>query len=244
MAILPVSGVNINSKNVQSFGARKKVSGEPDYVAPKSNSSNKLASVPVIVMLAMSPAMLNANSSGKAYPVDSEALTEVLASLPASEMEAAEFSYEPQATQQTDPLGVAFFRDKTIKKIVPAVGNGVKANLVLRGSTQNPNSKDVFDVFYIKHSYKDSSLGHRPPEVKELIYHDLGEDAFLGIRVHEYIYEKGKPTRFMISEIKLDDESAQYLLDLRTNDTEWNNKTTIMFSETKNPRVALPYVSD
>ena len=80
-----------------------------------------------------------------------------------------------------------------------------------------------------------------------LIYHNLGEGKeFLGIRTRQYLYHDKKDpeaiTGTLYREIRLDDRAAQYLLDLRTGDTKWNNKTDISFEVTNSPRVMIPEV--
>lgn len=207
-----------------------------------------LTRVPVIAMLAMTPAMLNGDTSAKAFAMSPEQLTEVMANIPveASDEMTATFR-EVQETQEDYPLGVAYFRDLKVQQIKPAVGNGVKANIVLTKLLRQGGANDVLEVYYVKQSFKDSHPNHQPPEVKELIYHNLGGgNDFLGIRIFEYIYKPGNntmhPDNVMEREVKLDDESAQFLLDLRTNDTKWNNKTSITYSETTNPKVMPPQI--
>ena len=188
-----------------------------------------------MMMVAMSPTMLNATEPVKALPLDAEQLTEILAS-PEQEKEVSTINFHQ--AQYNDPMGIAYFRNKRIQQIVPAIGNGVKANLVLTALKQHgPN--DVWEVFYVKPSWKDGNLQHHPPEVVELVYHNLGPGKeFLGAVVDEYVYyDKDKPTanKVVRSEKRLDDESAQFLLDFRAGDTKWNNKTDIGFRVTNSP---------
>lgn len=209
---------------------------------------NQTASVIFAVLLAITPAMLNGGNVAKAVTLNPEKLTEVLINIPMQELDEMTSTFpgvnEPQ---QSYPLGVAFFRDVKVQQIKPAVGNGVKANIVLTRLLRQGGDNDVLEVYYVKESWKDNNFNHTPPEIEELIYHNLGGDKdFLGIKIRELIYKSGNKTMHadyvMEREVKLDDESAQFLIDLKTNDTKWNDKTKITFSETTNPKVMPPKV--
>jgi hypothetical protein len=207
-----------------------------------NNQQRSLKRVPVVVMLAMSPAMLNSSVPEQYMPMNAQELTEVVAQIPAEDAATVDFR-EVQETQQNYPLGVAFFSRFKIQEIIPAVGNGVNANLVFTKPVKIGADKDVYNVYYIKNSYKDDNSYHEPPRVKELIYHNLGEGKeFIGIKLYESIHKKDGSEAGMIREVRLDDKTAQYLVDLLTNDTKWNNKTLITYSETTNPRVLPPRV--
>lgn len=84
-----------------------------------------------------------------------------------------------------------------------------------------------------------------PPYIQSLIYHDLGEKSFLGIKIFEYFrVKKGDDyePKIFIAEVKLDDEAAQYLIDFLAGDTNFKNSTNIKFEETTNPRLLPPEV--
>ena len=99
----------------------------------------------------------------------------------------------------------------------------------------------MLQIYYIEHSYYDDNEQHDPPDVRGLIYHNLGEGKeFLGIKIYQPIYRANGTRSGMMSEVKLDDVSAQYLLDFRTDDTKWKNKTGITFEITNSPRVMAP----
>ena len=207
-----------------------------------NNQQRSLKRVPVVVMLAMSPAMLNSSVPEQYMPMNAQELTEVVAQIPSEDAATVDFR-EVQETQQNYPLGVAFFNRFKIQEIIPAVVGGAKANIVFTKPVKIGADKDVYNVYYIKNSYKDDNSYHEPPKVKELIYHNLGEGKeFLGIKLYESIHKKDGSEVGMISELKVDDKTAQYLLDLRTGDTKWNNKTLIDFSVTQSPKVLPPRV--
>lgn len=201
-----------------------------------------------VTLLVIAPAMLKGDSLLKAMTNEPKQLPAVVDDLSTEKTDEMTSTIpEIQGSQQDDPLGVAFLRDLKIQQILPTVGNEVKANLVLTKYRKGGNENDVCHVYYIKHSYSNSNRNQFPPEVKGLIYHDLGgENSYLGIIISEELYNTKTSViayRRMESEVKLNDEkSAQFLLDLRTNDTKWNNKTEITFIETTNPKVMPPQV--
>ena len=146
-----------------------------------------------------------------------------------------------QSSQQDFPLNLPFFSRRKVQEVVPAIGDGVKAYLVFTKLKKQGEENDVLQIYYIEHSYYDDNEQHDPPDVRGLIYHNLGEGKeFLGIKIYQPIYRANGTRSGMMSEVKLDDVSAQYLLDFRTDDTKWKNKTGITFEITNSPRVMAP----
>lgn len=243
MAVLPISAVKVDGRNngVNFTGIRKnKYSSEVNNDSVKSND---LAKVPVVLMIAMSPAMMKGKTPIQYVPISNENISELVAQ-PHIEENDATYVASPDEFQNSYPLGVAYLSNKKIRQIKPAIGNGVKANLVLATRKTDDTSNDVRYVYYIKHSHKSNNINENPPEVRELIYHNLGPDKeFLGIKIVEELYKDGHYDSFIIKEVKLDDTSAQFLLDFQAGDTEWNNKAGITFRETTNPNVAPPVKS-
>jgi len=146
-----------------------------------------------------------------------------------------------QSPKQDFPLNLPFFSRRKVQEVVPAVGNGVKAYLVFTKLKKQGEENDVLQIYYIKHSYYDDNEQHDPPDVRGLIYHDLGEGKeFLGIKIYQPIYRENGTRSGMMREVKLDDVSAQYLIDFKTDDTKWKDKTGITYEETNSPRVMVP----
>lgn len=146
-----------------------------------------------------------------------------------------------QSSQQDFPLNLPFFSRRKVQEVVPAVGNGVKAYLVFTKLKKQGEDNDVLQVYYIKQSYFDDNEQHDPPDVRGLIYHNLGEGKeFLGIKIYQPIYRENGTRSGMMREVKLDDVSAQYLIDFKTDDTKWKDKTGITYEETNSPRVMVP----
>lgn len=197
-----------------------------------------LSKVPAMIMITMAPLMLNAKTPVQYVPTDEGDMIEMFEQ---AFVEANDRTYvaKPQEFQQSYPLGVAYLTNRKIRQIVPAIGNGVKANLVLATRYYDNTPNNVEYVYYIKNSYNNNRDSETPPIVKELVYHNLGADKeFLGITIRETFYKDGVYNSAMVREVKLDDKSAQFLLDLQADKTKWTNKTGITFRETTNPNVA------
>ena len=242
MSITAVSGVKLTNNAYNTVFTGKRRNTESEVAQRDGGGGSAMKRVPVVVMLAMSPAMLNSSVPEQYMPMNAQELTEVVAQIPAEDAATVDFR-EVQETQQNYPLGVAFFNRFKIQEIIPAVVGGAKANIVFTKPVKIGADRDVYDVYYVDPSEPDSNPRHKPPEIRELIYHNLGEGKeFIGIKLFHHLYKKDGSEVGMISELKVDDKTAQYLLDLRTGDTKWNNKTLIGFSVTQSPNVLPPRV--
>ena len=82
------------------------------------------------------------------------------------------------------------------------------------------------------------------PRITKIIYHDIGEDSFLGILIHEDISAKNNTVKTLIREVRLDDKSAQYLIDFVAGDTNFKNYSGIKFEETQNSNLKALHILD
>ena len=230
MAVLPINSVSVNA-NQYSF------TGKKDKNSPKANP---LASVPVIIMLAMAP-MAEGKQPAQFVPIDSKQLTELVAQASAVAPKAYEYTQNPQ---KEAPLGIEYLVSQKAQKVLPCLGNKQPANLLFTTSRGDDEENRVTRIYYVENDY-DKSQYKEPPYIQSLIYHDLGEKSFLGIKTIEYLdVWKGADyeLKIFIAEVKLDDEAAQYLIDFLAGDTNFKNSTDIKFEETTNPRVQPPKV--
>ena len=229
MAVLLINSVGVNANQYTFTGKKDK----------NSHKANPLASVPVIVMLAMAP-MVEGKQPAQFVPVDSEHLTEVLAQANSVAPEAYAYS---QAPQNGAPLGVRYYaRYGKVQEIINAKANGNDVNLVFYSHNENA-VQSVAAVHFIDHSYDKNSL-NLPISIRELVYHNLGPGKeFCGVKLYKEIKNKktGKISHVKY-EYKLDDTSAQKIIDLIAGDSKWTNRTDIEFSETTSPNVAPPKV--
>ena len=141
---------------------------------------------------------------------------------------------------------IAWLRKVKVQTSIDAVGNGVKGKIFFV-APKNCKTNDVTGVYFVENSYKDSNDMHQPIHVTGLIYHDTGDGKeYLGIKVVEELYKSEsdvQPCAYMEREIKLDDVSAQYIIDTSTGDTEWKFDPVLPYTETTNPRTKYPTIS-
>ena len=114
-----------------------------------------------------------------------------------------------------------------------------------KGVSRTDELKRIVSRVYIINDGETREGGMMEPTfILELVYHDLGEKSFLGIKTEKPIYDsKHAYAGAIFREYRLDDKSAQYLIDFTTNDTEWIDGTDIKFSVTTSPNL-LPILSN
>lgn len=246
MAILPISGVRVNNTNRTSFTSLGMGEAEtidhPDSHKPRK--TNKLASVPVALLIAMSPAMMNGNEPVKAVPLDNDQLTELLAYAAPSELEAP----EPQIsnTQANYPFGLQYLSNKKIFAKTPIVSaNGESATLVYSGKKDwhgQPNINHVQFIYYIPKNHNIPTNSVYLPEVVALVYHDIGKDKeFVGIEVEFPEVKNGTLAGYTRKEIKINDDDANDIGSFMANEKEYkNNIVNLKYKETKSATLMKP----
>lgn len=223
MAVLPINSVSVNANQYAFTGKNKKDS---------HNKANSLASVPVIVMLAMAP-MAEGKQPAQFVPINSEHLTELVAATNAYAPAVEAYSQAPQ--EKAAPLGINFFRRHPILQIINAKANNKDVKMIF-GSYPTKNNipdKVVDRVFLIDKDYANRQIRNTiPPKITELIYHNTPEGEFCSVTVLETVINKNGNSAIKISNLKLDDNSAQELINLLAGETKWKNITDIKFQET------------
>lgn len=229
MAVLPINSVSTNANQYTFTGKKDK----------NSHKANPLASVPVIVMLAMAP-MAEGKQPAQFVPIDSEHLTALVAQANAT----APKAYEYTQTQEDELVQrVPRLKLKKIQKIIDCTGNKQKGKLLFTTSKCDTSST-VWSVYYIQNDYKGNN-NLRPPSVTKIIYHDIGEDSFLGILIQEEIMaNKNTNVKCLIHEVRLDDKSAQYLIDFVAGDTNFKDYSGIKFEETQKSNLKALIILD
>lgn len=229
MAVLPINSVSVNANQYTLTGRKDK----------NSHKANPLASVPVIIMLAMAP-MAEGKQPAQFVPIDSEHLTEVL--VQANSVTPKAYAYS-QAPQNEAPLGINYYtRYGRVQEVINAKADGNDVTLVFY-SLRKDQTPLVNDIHFFDHTYDKNSL-KLPPSIQELVYHDLGPgEEFCGVKLYKKIKNKKTGQISHVEyEYKLDDASAQKIIDLIAGDSKWTNRTDIEFSETTSPNVAPPKV--
>ena len=196
-----------------------------------------LAGLPVVVMLAMAPMSTDGKQPAQFVPINSEQLTELVAQTNAIASKAYEYAQSPQTPQVSQVSHDAiknldFYKSHKIIHIQDIKGNKAPAALVfccMPGS----NGVTVAQVEYIDNNYLKNPKD-APATVDGLVYHDLGPDKeFCSIMTSILSFEKNGESKVIEREIRVDDNTAQLLIDLLAGDTKWYNSSGIKFYETK-----------
>jgi hypothetical protein len=236
MAILPVSSVDFKARSNVSFARKNDSEGAP---ADRGMTAPLGKTVPVIVLMAMNPALLNSAATMSNLQGEEENPNLITMAEPAQNFEIDDATYVMQPkveeVQQNYPLNVAYFsQDAKIQQIIPCTESGVKGNIVFAKSSTRGKDEEVQDVYIIRHNYKSKALHGKPPWIVSLNYHNLGgEKDFMGVRVIEQFSDGSYQER----EVRLDDDSAQQIVNLLIGKTKWANKTGIGYSETNSPEL-------
>ena len=113
------------------------------------------------------------------------------------------------------------------------------------GDDYDPEDPKVVRYVYIIEDNKNKAphnMGAMPPKAAELIYHKLDDGTeFCGVLVNgDLVNKNGERTSSFRFELKIDDDTANLLMELLLNESGWDNKTGIKFSMTTSPRLRTP----
>ncbi len=224
----------ISSVNNISFGNSKKHEKHNNVSVPETLSSNYVK-VPVILLMAMSP-LTEANSK---TPLTEKPLTTQIAAAPNSEAESAPYVILPEAqeVQQAPLSNWGIFRNSTVKSVKSATVAGEPNRMVF---TTTGNSNSIERIYLVSNNDKPSQNPFiQPFRVLSLVYHNIGADKeFCGVVVKKDVYDSDENYKGTIkTEKRIDDKSAQLIIDLLTNHTQWNNETSINFVEVSTPKL-------
>lgn len=197
----------------------------------------------VVAFVAMSSATLNSAEPVKVLPIDAEQLTEIIAAPRQEKVVSTINFHQAQQKQKKNPHlpgGVAYL---DMQEGFRAEMDGVEMRIVLAkcDESKNASPNQVDKIYFIPPNYKDENLSYLP-EIIGLVYHDLPNGKeYLGVRTARYTFSKNgfkkPPVAVIYAEHRINDRAAQYLLDLRTGDTQWINKTSIPIRFTTDPNV-------
>lgn len=206
-----------------------------------NRSLNNLAKVPVVMLMAMSPAMMDAKTPVTNLSEMEEAKTEMVAPIPIDSEEldeaitiAPDFS-NPQNAQKKAPFGVTSLLGHKIHHYDTFMNNGKKHYIVYSGisNADYVNKVSVFPEGF--DSVKEKKL---LPYVRELVYHDLGKGKeYCGIIVITHQILKNGKSKTIKEEVRMPNEVAQNLIDFLADDTKMQNNTSISYSKTKSPQL-------
>lgn len=153
-----------------------------------------------------------------------------------------------QASQQNDdPYGWHRFKLGKIFYHAPATGNGKdKYDLVFFTTNLYKKSENGIQEVYLIDRTKPGSKSpiEHPACVYKLIYHDIGkENEYCSVMTTETVLDENrKAIGFAVREIAIDDNTANKILALMSDKSEWINETTIKFETTKSIGVQKPII--
>ena len=240
VAVAPVGIYKVKcNTNYMSFGARKDKS-----TSGGSGASVAAKAVPVVVLMTLNPSLLNAK-----VPENEINPNNIVMVSPNIEAKAEKSTYviapEVQQIQSGTPYcGWEIFRAEKILYSKNIVSRGTPYTVVYTNYGK-PNSKEINNIYFVPRTdnpnVKKGAAFH-PPEVKELIIHDLPNGKqFSTVRTYEDVMDKsGNPVAFREKEIYIDDDTAQHIYDLLYGDpkyTPWINKSYITYKITDNANV-------
>lgn len=248
MVIMPVNGIDTGSSvnKYTSFGHKRNNTDDVPDVR-ENRGSNNLAKVPVVVLMAMSPAMLNANHPS-AIEAETPAKTEMVAAPSKLDTEAldkltAAYPGVDGLQQSDDGRSVVMknkgFRDSySIAHIESFTINGQKKYLVFASIKGTNNVVEIF-IVPANNTKTTGSL----PTMSRLFYHDLGEGKeFCSVLVY---YDEGRKSDGKIHHVyrdeRIPDDTANSIIDLLVGDTQYKDRTTIKVIRTKSAKLQAPF---
>lgn len=184
--------------------------------------SNNLVKVPVIVLMAMLPAMMNAKTPVTNLSETNGAKTEMVAPILIDSEELDEMTTiapyfsNPQNAQTKAPFGVTSLLGQKIYHYDTFMKDG-KKHYIVYSSIRTPDYVDKVSVFPEGFPNKSGVL---LPWVEELVYHNLGKGKeYCGIIVRSVNKLQNGRYKTTYEEVRLPNEVAQNLIDLLADDS-------------------------
>lgn len=240
MVIAPVNSVNFKNNYASlNFGSRKNNDTEGQEFNPSQRrNTTDLSKMPVVVLLAMTPALSEAK-----VPENYANIIPITTNYTKPEQDVSTYARFPE-TQETPqskaPFGYQGLRNDAVKLLHDFKINGVNCHLILTSTGAN-KSTNIVDYAYIIYDNKkpDPRIMQSPPEITKLVYHNIGKDKeFCGVIIDEDIIGNDDKYKGTIrKEVRLDDNTAQILIDLITGYSKFKNESTIKLEEVKTPQM-------
>lgn len=246
MAIAPISSVSFKNNSGINFTSRVKNDSEgQEFVPSQRKGTTDLAKMPVIVLLAMTPALTEAKVPEKLDAGNIPPSAEMMYEAPEEDEDNFFIMVpkNPEVTQTRAPYGFESLKYENINMVHKFRGDGVEQNLLF---TAKGTSNEVDFIYIIPTNTRGGkTTDDIPPMVHQLVYHDLGKDKeYCGAIIEEDIIEKGtgKYKGTMRSEMRLPDETAQKIIDLVTGHSKFKNNTIVKIKETTSPMLMPPKI--
>lgn len=243
MKVDAVSSIGFRHSNY-SFGEKQRVQDSAPVSKPSGVSD--FAKVPVIVLLAMNPATLNS-----AIPVMSETDNPNNIVMLAPEQKSVDKSTyviapELQDIQQINPpYGWEHFRFGKIQHSSNVVVDGkYNRDLVFYTPVSMKRQGNVVGEVFIVDPNKPGghSITPHPPKIEKIIYHDIGKDKeFCSVKTVEFLLNDSRESiGFAYRELRIDDDSANKILQLLADESDFKNETKIKYVSTKRTELEKP----
>ena len=182
----------------------------------------------LIILLAMSPALLNGDAYAKTVTINPEQLTEIV-SKEADEMMAS--FPEVQRTQQSGQKLPPEFTSENIQYTKKFRMEGKQYTLYYLDTAKKLRGKDniVTDIYMVPSDYnhirKNNYGSNNPPVMRKFIYHDLGDpenkDYCSALLLEKVCDKNGDNSKFIKREVRLPDEIAEEIISLANGDTQF-----------------------
>ena len=252
MAIAPINGINVrqNYNSTINFAGRKRYEDGDDAQQNPRRASN-LATVPVVVLMAMTPGMLNGKQPVTVLPANEMNVTEVLAQTP--EIKEAENTYYTSAAQfSNSSYDLSSFDPRDIQYKQYYKMNGKNWVMVWNDVGKSTNSKKnmVGGIFFVPETYRQiqNEMGidiNTPPMLLKMVYHNIGDSSFMTVITRETTCDdEGNNRKRLTKEYRIPDDVANKLIDLFVGDTEFvprNNFTSnAILEEVNSARMKTP----
>lgn len=251
MAISPISSISFKNNAGVKFTSRKGNDSEgQEFVPSQKRGITDLSKMPVVVLLAMTPALTNAKTPENDMYMPIPPSTEML--------------YEAQEPEEEDDFFIRFSEVHGVQQSkAPYDWENLKMynirhsqegkcpiypfNMVFAAEKGAgiTDTKEITHIFLVPKDQKGSNeIYTRPPYVRELIYHNTGDGKeFFGVKVIEDILdENGHKEKSMVCELKLDNNTINTILKFLLNESSWKNATDIKYVETTSPKKLSPKV--
>lgn len=240
MVVMPINGAlsSHRANSYMSFAGRRDNANDSNenFNAEGNRASANLAKVPVVVLMAMSPAMLNANQPETKAATRLAPKVEVVQNMPeVAEVEdmsdVAPFEApEIQQGKVTAPLGQMDLFGKRVVLHETFMNNGKKYHLVF--TQLDHHRKDLVDQVYIYPDGFKSEYGVSLPRVTEFIVHNVpGQELWGSVVIRESKMDKiGFVDTY--KDVRLPDGPAQKILDLIQDSTDFTDNSKVEYSRT------------
>lgn len=235
MAILPISSVSVkNNSRLVPFGMRNDEYDDNNgegYNFPR-RVQNKMVTVPLATLIAMSPMVGNANEP--AGTLNSSKIVELAEANPAPEVDEATYVMGVDQSSAMTPAQRDYFKIFP-KEIAAKFDAGRGAYIVFR-RVPNSNNK-IMNVDFVPRNVNTTSTFH-VPQVKELVYHNIGKDKeYCGVKTSRIIEENGVPVK-IVEEHRISDDAANQIIDLISGESKYQNSSKVIITETFSPNLA------